>query len=257
MKPTFQKEHPILTDMIIVETAAECIVHARMGLYDGAEAFGLQMERLNHDARTPEALRKMFEYMEGKPIYVTNYRGGQNQGMTEEERMEELKRALLCGATLIDIPADTFDPTPGELTNNPAAVGRQRRLIDEIHEAGGEVLMSSHVFKYQPYEKVLDILSAQQERGADVVKIVTGSSTEDELWSNLEITRRLKQDLRVPYLFLSGGAYCKLHRAIGPYLGCCMWLCVDAYDTYSSKEQPLLRAMSSVRRNLELTPNVR
>ena len=36
MKPTFQKEHPILTDMIIVETAAECIVHARMGLYDGA-----------------------------------------------------------------------------------------------------------------------------------------------------------------------------------------------------------------------------
>ena len=118
MKPTFQKEHPILTDMIIVETAAECIVHARMGLYDGAEAFGLQMERLNHDARTPEALRKMFEYMEDKPIYVTNYRGGQNQGMTEEERMEELKRALLCGATLIDIPADTFDPTPGELTNN-------------------------------------------------------------------------------------------------------------------------------------------
>ena len=104
-----------------------------------------------------------------------------------------------------------------------------------------------------PEEEVLAVALEQQSRGADVVKFVTWSDSEEELMQNLAAIRTLKRELKVPFLFLSGGRYCRLHRAIGPYLGVCCWLCVERYDTFSSREQPLLRAMHTVVENLDLT----
>ncbi len=256
MKPTFLGyKRPPLVDMIIVETPTQFVTNVRNATYDGAEAFGMQMERLRPEFRTEEMLKKMFAYLGDRPLYITNYRGAHNREMTEEARMEELMLALRCGATLLDVPGDTFDPTPGELTENPAAIDKQKKLIDDIHEKGGEVLMSSHIHRFLPEEQVLDIALKQQSRGADIVKFVTGSDTEEELMTNLNTIRTLKREMKVPFLFLSGGRYCKLHRTIGPYLGVCWWLCVESYDTFSSREQPLLRAMNQVVRNLDVMPN--
>lgn len=258
MKPTFLGHtKPLLVDMIIVETPTDCVIHTRKALYEGAEAFGVQMERIKPEYRKEETLKKMFSYMGDKPLYVTNYRGGYNKEMTDEERMEGLKFYLKCGATLVDIMGDTFDPTPGEMTKNPIAIDRQKKLIEEIHEMGGEVLMSSHILKYLPEEQVLEIALEQQSRGADIVKFVTGAANEDEMFSNLEITRRLKKELKVPFLFLSSGPYCRMHRIMGPYLGSCMWLCVDEYAAFSSREQPLLSATADVVRKLDFMPTIR
>ena len=71
------------------------------------------------------------------------------------------------------------------------------------------------------------------------------------------ITRRLKKELKVPFLFLSSGPYCRMHRIMGPYLGSCMWLCVDEYATFSSREQPLLSATADVIRKLDFMPTIR
>ncbi len=256
MKPTFLGyKRPPLVDMIIVETPTQFVTNVRNATYDGADAFGMQMERLRPEFRNEETLKKMFAYLGDRPLYITNYRGAYNHEMSDDERHEQLMLALRCGATLLDIPGDTFDPTPGELTENPTAVDRQKKLIDDIHEKGGEVLMSSHILHFLPEEQVLDIALKQQSRGADIVKFVTGSDTEEELMANFKTIQTLKRELKVPFLFLSGGRYCKLHRTLGPYFGVCWWLCVQSYDTFSSREQPLLRAMHNVVENLDILPN--
>ncbi len=258
MKPTFLgHDRPLIVNMILAETPGECIINVRNALYDGAEAFGVQLERLRPEYRTEEHFRRIFSFMEDKPLYVTNYRGGHNREMTDAARIEELKLALKCGATLIDIPGDEFSPAPLELTKEPEAVERQKRLIEEIHQAGGEVLMSSHIHRFLPQEKVVEIALEQQSRGVDIVKMVTSSDTEAQLMENLNTIQALKHELKVPFLFLSGGPYCKMHRVFGPYFGVCMWLCVQKYDTFSSKDQPLLRAVHTIAANFDYKPNLR
>ena len=142
MKPSFADfKRPPLVDMIIVETPTQFVTNVHNAIYDGADAFGFQMERLKPEFRTEETLTKMFSHLGDRPLYITNYRGAYNHEMTEEARLDELKLALRCGASLIDITGDTFDPVPGELTKNPAAIEKQKKFIEEVHEMGGQVLM--------------------------------------------------------------------------------------------------------------------
>lgn len=258
MKKSFLDfKRPPLVNMIIAESPMPIITTMRNAIYDGADAFGFQMERLKPEFRTENEFRRIFSYAEDKPIYVTNYRGAYNKDvLSEDERHEQLRLMLRCGATLIDLPGDTFDPTPGEMTDDPAAIEKQKKLIDEFHSLGGEVLMSSHVLKYLPDDAVIELAKKQEERGVDIAKFVTASDTEEELYANMQLIRKLKKELKIPFLFLSGGAYCKMHRAFGPYYGVCMWLCVQRYDAFSSKDQPLLSAMKIARDHLDLTPNL-
>ena len=74
---------------------------------------------------------------------------------------------------------------------------------------------------------------------------------EEEL-KNLEICRLLKSELRVPFLFLSGGKYCKLHRTIGVALGVCMWLCFREYDETAYPGPPLLKNVLKIKSALDL-----
>ena len=108
--------------------------------------------------------------------------------------------------------------------------------------------MSSHVCRFISAEEVLDIALRQQSRGADIVKIVTGAETIEEQLENLRITALLKKELKVPFLFLSGGQ-CNIHRRIGPELGCCMYLC-SLDDSVDPKPiQPMLRKVKAIRDN--------
>ena len=106
-------------------------------------------------------------------------------------------------------------------------------------------------------EEVLRIAYAQQQRGADIVKIVTAANSEAEEMENLRITTLLKKELKVPFLFLSGGTHNRFHRMIGPALGCVMGLCVQEYDARSSKDQPLLRAARQVLNHFDYMPKER
>ena len=119
------------------------------------------------------------------------------------------------------------------------------KLIDELHKRGAEVLMSSHVFKFTPAERVLEIALGQQERGADIVKIVTGAESMEQQIENLRITALLKQELRVPFLFLSGGV-CNLHRRIGPQIGCCMYLSSQDYNAEKKPLQPFTKDLRAI-----------
>lgn len=251
MKPTFLTyEKPILTVILQCTNPDTAIGRIRKALDAGAEAFGLQVESLERIYQNPETIRKIFAEMQGKPIYVTNYRKKANQGKSDEELAQGLMMLADCGATLCDVMGDMFCLHPEELTDDAQAIERQMALIEQLHSRGAEVLMSSHVLKYTPAERVLEIAHEQKRRGADVIKIVTGAENMEQQIENLRITHLLKENLDAPYLFLSGGE-CKLHRRIGPNLGCCMYLCVYEHDEYSTKSQPLLHKVKCIRDNME------
>ena len=116
------------------------------------------------------------------------------------------------------------------LSAGMSLVSFSQRMIDKIHQMGKEALMSSHVLKFASAETVLEIAYEQQRRGADIVKIVTAANSDEEQIENLSITTLLKKELKVPFLFLSGGTHSKIHRMIGPQLGCVTYLAVREHD---------------------------
>lgn len=214
----------------------------------GADAFGLQVEKLENCYHNSESYKKIFEHMQGKPVYVTNYAHTSNQEKTYDEIAEELVGLAESGATLCDVMGDFFDKHPEELTDNNKAIDKQMKLIEKLHNAGAEVLMSSHVLKFTPAERVVEIAHEQVRRGADIVKIVTGAESMEQQIENLRIAHLLKKELKVPYLFLSGGES-RILRRIGPMLGCSMYLCVLEHDELSTKAQPVLKNLKAMYEN--------
>ena len=250
MRSSFlNQEKSILTVMLQCETPEIAIGRIRNANAQGAEAFGLQVESLKPEYQTPEVIKRIFSEMEGKPIYVTNYRSANNNGKTDEELAEGLVNLAKNGATLCDVMGDMFSKHPEELTDNPEAIDKQIKLIEEIHKNGAEVLMSSHICKFTPAERVLEVALEQKRRGADVIKIVTGAENMEQQTENLRITQLLKEKLGCPFLFLSGGESA-IHRRLGWRFGSSMILCVYEHDALSTKPQPLLSVMKKIRDNL-------
>ncbi len=167
-------------------------------------------------------------------------------GKSDEDLARGLVELAQSGAALVDVMGDLFCKHPEELTEDATAIAFQQSLINEIHCAGASVLMSSHVYRYTPAERVMAIAAEQKRRGADVAKIVTGAETMEQQLENLRITEWLKRELGIPFLFLSGGE-CDLHRKLGIRLGCCMALCVYEHDEHTTPTQPLLSTMKTIR----------
>ena len=246
----FEKDKPVLCAMLQYNTPSLTIGAIRNGLANGAEAFGLQVESLEEEYKTEENFKRMLDEMNGKPCYVTNYRSGSNVGKSDETLAEEMLHLAKNGAHLCDVMGDMFCKHPQELTDNPEAIEKQIKYINSLHEKGAQVLMSSHVLKFTPAERVLEIAFEQKRRGADVIKIVTGADDMQGQIENLRITDLLKREIGAPFVFLSFDE-CSLHRRLGIKLGCCMSLCVYEHDALSTPMQPLLSTMKKIRDQID------
>lgn len=241
MKASFiRSDKPLKTAMIQVKTADEAIAAIESGLKQGADAFGWQLECLNADQINQKTLENVFSAGCGMPFYVTNYKWASGGDKPEEQYFDELLLALKCGATLIDMPGDSFSPAPDQLTYDQQAIRKQIEFSQKIHDLGGELLISSHVPDFRSEDYVLGMAFEQKRRGADIAKIVTFSHDDEQLTDNLKTTVRLRETLGIPFLFLSGGEKCRLHRLAGPLLGACMWLCVAYRAPITTPPQPLL-----------------
>ena len=116
--------------------------------------------------------------------------------------------------------------------------------------------MSSHVLRFLPAEKVLEIAKEQVRRGADIVKIVTGANSEEEEMENLRITQMLKKELSVPFIFLAAGTHAKILRMIGPMLGCFACFAVYEHDENAVLTQPTVAAARAVRDHFDYLPDI-
>ena len=251
MKPTFLKyEKPLLTAMIQYRTPEECILKIKASLADGADAIGIQLDKLKKEYRTPECFKKIFEACEGKPIYVTCYRNGNNEPDTDDVLAEMLLMALDCGATLCDVMGDMFDPSPQyELTTDADAIKKQVELIEKIHERGGEVLISSHTYKSISTDECLMIAKEQIKRGADIIKIVNHANTADEVPKYIDAIQKIIAMTDRKLLFLVSGRG-EIIRYIGPNFGVCMYLCVQHHGEMDTTEQPVLSKIKAIRDNI-------
>ncbi len=251
MEKTFlNRPNPLLTVMLQCRTPEAAISRIRNANCTGADAYGLQVETLQPEFQNPDTFKRLFGEMQGRPCYVTNYRYVFNQKLTDDELAKGIITLAESGATLCDVMGDLFCKHPEELTDNEEAIKRQMELIDRLHDMGAEVLMSSHLYKFAPAERVLEIAFEQKRRGADIIKIVTAADTMEQQIENLRITNLLKQELGAPFLFLSGGVS-TLHRRLGMKLGCCMALCVYEHDALSTASQPLLSTLKTIRDTID------
>ena len=112
MKKTFLgHENSLLCCMIQAENPTDALSTIAKALPD-SDAFGFQQEQLNPIYRTDEILTGIFDAMGDKPAYVTNYRGGFNKGMTDEELGEGLISLVHQGGTLCDVVGESVRPRP-------------------------------------------------------------------------------------------------------------------------------------------------
>jgi 3-dehydroquinate dehydratase len=253
MKPTFvnRKAKPLLVAAISDPRPPECIASIRNSIFDGADGFLLQLETLDPAHLNEEDLRQIIDYTCDRPVLTTNYRRGEPAQLTDEDLVEQSLIGLRAGVTMLDIPGDTYDPSPMQLSDKPEILDKQRRLVDRVHSLRGEVLMSSHIWAPMSCEEATKHALALEARGADMVKIAMAGHSEDDALEAIKTTALLKRELRVPYLYICMGQYGKLQRAIGPLLGSAMALCVPGYTARSHREQPLLRATRAVMDNLD------
>lgn len=245
----FNREKPLLTVMVQADNPERIKQLIDLSVPDGAEAFGMQFEQLKPEYRTKEIYRELFSYTKDKPVYATNYRIAKNAGKSDDILAAELLELAECGAELCDVIGDLFDRQSDEVAVDKAAIKKQEELIEKLHDKGAKALMSSHVLKYTPAERVLEIALEHQRRGADICKIVTGAGTMEEQIENLKIINMLKEKLDIPFLFLCGGE-CGILRRIGGEIGSCMYLCVHEYDELATKLQPLLKQVKAIRDNI-------
>ena len=250
MENKFLTRQDMLTVILQCDNPDTAIGRIRNANMLGADAYGLQVESLKPEFQNPETYQRIFAEGKGRPFYVTYYRSKSNTGKTDEELAEGLITLAESGAALCDMMGDLFCMAPEQMTRDEAAIKKQMELIDQLHEKGAAVLMSAHVCKYIPAERVLEIALEQKRRGADIIKIVTKADSMEQQLENLRITDLLKRELGAPFLFLSGGE-CTLHRRLGIKLGCCMALCVYEHDAQSTATQPLLSTMKTIRDNLD------
>ena len=99
-----------------------------MSIPEGAEAFGMQFCRMKSEYRRPEVYRELFECTKGLPVYVTNYRDGENGGKSDDLLADELVELAECGATLCDVMGDLFSPHPDQMTEDAEAIEKQKKL---------------------------------------------------------------------------------------------------------------------------------
>lgn len=248
MKATFlEYEKPLLTALVLCTTPEEYISKIKASEAEGADAFGLQLCKLKREYRTNDTLRDIFAACGGKPIYVTSYRADASAGFSDEECMDYLLQMADCDATLCDVMADCYCPTPGEITWDETAVRRQKELADELHRRGSEVLFSTHTDAYLTPEENLKIAMAQAERGADIVKIVHNTTSEDQMAECIESMNLIRKNVDKKFLYVVGGPCYKLIRQAGPNLGACMYLCVQSMGPMDAAVAPILKDIKLVR----------
>lgn len=232
MKKFSESKNPLLTAMFGGKTQDEFIELIKKTKLQGAEAFCLLMQGIESEYKNKESYKRIFDAAEGKPIYVTNYiRDNSEEDKSDDRLAEELIEMLTCGADMIDVRGDMFLPSADEFTKDAAAVKKQADFISEIHNMGGEVIMSTHIFEYRSPSQVLEIAKNQLKRGTDIAKVVTVANTPKELDDAFETIFLLKKELEKPFLYLCNGSHCIKHRNIGPFLGTKFYLCLENSNT--------------------------
>lgn len=248
------KTPPIIAGIMTGQSPEELIAEAKNSEFDGAQAIAVDLLDLKPEFRNTESLKRIIDSV-NLPFMFLFYRNDRWNDSDDDKRQELLLAAADAGASIIDVMGDLYDPSPMEITHNPDAIDKQKRLIDSIHAKGADVVISSHVGCPRTTEQVVEHLRALESRGPDVVKIVTTVDTEEELAEAFRTTMTLKRKLKTPFIHLCTGKFSRPHRFLGPALGVSILFAVHRYTTRYGTAQPTIRAVKAVLDNLHWNIN--
>ena len=251
MKPI---RFPLLSDrtaLVLLNrgtTPKEIAANARRAASYGVDGSDLNFEHLKPEFRNPEKIAAIVDASR-LPLMALWYRKDEwsEEVADDGTRAEMLLAAAGAGVDFIDVMGDLFDPSPDERTENPQAVAKQEKLIEEIHARGSRVIISTHPKRPMTTSEVVNHLKSLAKRGGDVVKVVATASTEAEFAEAVQTTLALRHELEIPFVHLCNGPFALAQRQIGLMLGC-------AFSFVSEKgnnTKPLSRNMCLVRDNLQ------
>jgi 3-dehydroquinate dehydratase len=255
MKPSFlDKPCPVITGIMAGQTPQELIAESKNAEFAGAGGMAVDLADLKPEFRDRESLRTIVDSVH-LPFMFFFYRADKWQKSSDADRQEVLLAAADAGASMIDVMGDLYDPSPLEITSDPGAIDKQKRLIDQIHAKGADVVISSHMSCARTTEQVLAHMRQLEARGPDVVKIVTTVDTADELAEAFRTTLVLKHELKKPFIHLCNGTFSRPHRFFGPTLGVSILFAVSRYEPRYGMGQPTILAMKAVLDNIHWNIN--
>lgn len=269
-----KQEGPLLVDVIKERTFAGIRTAILNGALDGAMGYDIHLSPLTEEV-TEEKVAKLVSLTQ-KPIMVLDYKTtyeGKSIPMEDTERMERLMTCIKAGASCVDMQGYTFSlcdtknsllsfdgksdgmsfisAMPDEVTLDQTVIEKQKEYIESVHEAGGEVLLSTHTHKFMTCEQITDLVHFLDNRGADVLKIVGVSDTDDELAEVLRTVIKLKtMGTKARLHYHTVGKCGRITRLIAPMLGSYLMFCCDRYNEASLSDMPDLKTMTDAYRTM-------
>ena len=246
-KSFFNRQTTAVTALFYGDSVHELVTKARIAATEGADGIAVELRTLPLDDCTVDNFKAIISAAKLPAMFIS-YRNNKWLGDDDEARQKYLLLAADAGAEVIDVMGDLYDPVPGELTRDPAAVAKQKKLIEEIHSRGAKVLISSHMHSLEPKsaEEIVELMNIQAEHGADICKLVTNGNTEEALLEAIRADIMLSKSFPKPFIHLTNGTFGNLHRFMGTKLGLSITFGVSGYD-HTSYAQPLVRAFKTVR----------
>ena len=239
MRPSYLRaRRPMLAAMIENTTERGCLADMRLAEHDGADAFAIDYAMIDPACREEDVMRRIIRST-GLPVLLYTYRNYHLENATDEERAQLQLRAARQGAACCDVMGDLFCQAQRQMTDDPTAVRKQKQLIQEIHQLGAEVLISSHVSESMTADDALDHMMRMADRGADIAKLVTQANTPREYAQAVETLCTLKEKLPIPFIYLCSGRFGPLQRYSGLMLGSMLTFSVPRYTERVLGVQPL------------------
>ena len=246
----FNRQSAAVTALLTEQSVNDFMVQMRASEFDGADGLAAEIKYLPPEERTEANFKAMINCTQ-LPCMFISYRSDKFLGADDDARQKYLLLAAECGAEVIDVMGDLYEPSEFELALGEAALKKQMKLIEEIHSMGRKVIMSSHMPVFRTCEQVFDHFRRQRDRGADIVKIVHHVNTPEELAAAMQTTMYCHENLDVPFVHLCSGKYGRPHRFISAKLGNAIVFGIHEYRAHQIMgAQPPITAYRKVLDNM-------
>ena len=259
---------PALAGVVKEKYSRNAIASIKNCLCDGADMIDLHLSCL--EKTDVESLRTIIS-SSALPVLALNYNSTydwQSAGLTEEERVDSMLRAVEAGAAGIDVQGYTYHlpslqgfcgedkysftkGNPKEIVTDEFIISKQCELFERVHAMGAEVLLSCHPGIPMSPEQVVELALFLEKRKPDIIKIVTGSQSEEDLLNAIKAMMLLKKEVKTPVAYHANGVAGVLSRIINPVLGGQIAFCIDRYNEASVMDQVDLRAARTIVDNMK------
>jgi len=241
-------ERPFICATLFYPDRRSVMKNMKLAELKGSRCFELNLLPLR---ASEEDLKDIFAFTQF-PIFTTFRRmGPSSEGKiikfdgTDEERINIQLRAIELGSSGFDMEFDTFVKKPNPNTQwvvEDEAIKKQEEVIEKVHDMGGEIMISCHVYdRALKAEEALKIGKEIENRGADLAKIVCRTFSYEDMLEILRGILLLRKELKIPFVYFGMDEYGKITRIVGPMLGSMLVYCtVDKIPIDFLWHQPLI-----------------